>query len=336
MDVTQKEPNAGWGIEDGVDALRILATAVTFDLAAPEIVIGGAADCGIVLDDPTRCVSRHHAKLVRQDTKLVVSDSGSTNGIWQDGERRLSFELSPGCQVKIGGVTLVAESPRLRVLRAYLERAIGWGESRREDVDNAIAAIRGAVRSRAALALCGMKQLVDVARSLHVLTMGSARPFVVADEDHEIDEAGGGTLCIDLARTSRTDAAALALDFQDTSERGQLVVCAQTRADIAALALERVFVMELPMLTTRREEFEQLIHMYIDDAVRDLGADGPALNEHEMTWLRHVPIDSLTELEELARRLVAVRNWGPTAGAQRLGITHVALGKWLRRRKIPT
>jgi hypothetical protein len=44
----------------------------------------------------------------------------------------------------------------------------------------------------------------------------------------------------------------------------------------------------------------------------------------------------MKELDELALRLVAERNWGVTAGAERLGISHVALSKWMRRRDIPT
>lgn len=38
-----------------------------------------------------------------------------------------------------------------------------------------------------------------------------------------------------------------------------------------------------------------------------------------------------TLAEEVARRLVALRNW-----AKRLGISHGALSRWARRRTIPT
>jgi hypothetical protein len=46
-------------------------------------------------------------------------------------------------------------------------------------------------------------------------------------------------------------------------------------------------------------------------------------------------ITTLDEIEEVARRLVALRNWGVTDGAKRLGITHVALSRWARRWHIP-
>jgi len=42
------------------------------------------------------------------------------------------------------------------------------------------------------------------------------------------------------------------------------------------------------------------------------------------------------EVEDAARRLVALRNWGVSEGAKRLKITHGALSRWTRRRKIPT
>jgi len=53
-------------------------------------------------------------------------------------------------------------------------------------------------------------------------------------------------------------------------------------------------------------------------------------------WVRASGVATLAELEEMARRLVAIRNWGVTHGAERLGITHGALSRWAQRRKIPT
>ena len=45
---------------------------------------------------------------------------------------------------------------------------------------------------------------------------------------------------------------------------------------------------------------------------------------------------TLDEIEDAARRLVALRNWGVTEGARRIGITHGALSRWAHRRKIST
>ena len=60
-----------------------------------------------------------------------------------------------------------------------------------------------------------------------------------------------------------------------------------------------------------------------------------------VTWLKRVgdPVtegEPLAEIETGTRRLVALRNWGVTGGAERLGITHGALSRWAKRRKIPT
>src|SRR5438309_2326011 len=72
------------------------------------------------------------------------------------------------------------------------------------------------------------------------------------------------------------------------------------------------------------------------DAVQTLPAPGNGVREHEMRWLRPVPLATLDEVEELAHRLVALRHWGVTGGAQRLRISHVALSRWVHRRRIPT
>ncbi|HEX6020726.1 MAG TPA: hypothetical protein VFZ00_01940 [Solirubrobacter sp.] len=45
-------------------------------------------------------------------------------------------------------------------------------------------------------------------------------------------------------------------------------------------------------------------------------------------------IATLDEIEDVTRRLVALRNWGVTDGAKRLGLSHCALSRWARRRKI--
>ena len=44
----------------------------------------------------------------------------------------------------------------------------------------------------------------------------------------------------------------------------------------------------------------------------------------------------IAELEETVRRLAALRTWGVTNGALRLGITHVALLRWAQRRQLET
>jgi hypothetical protein len=117
-----------------------------------------------------------------------------------------------------------------------------------------------------------------------------------------------------------------------------LILGARSRADAAdALArVERTTVVELPSLRAREDERDRLIAAYAADAVSELGAPYTGFKDHERHWLAQVELASLDEIDELARRLVAVRNWGVTHGAKRLGISQQALAGWLRRRKIPT
>lgn len=45
-------------------------------------------------------------------------------------------------------------------------------------------------------------------------------------------------------------------------------------------------------------------------------------------------VTTLDQLEVYVLRLVALRNFGVTEGAKRLGVTHGALARWARRWKI--
>jgi predicted DNA-binding protein (UPF0251 family) len=46
-----------------------------------------------------------------------------------------------------------------------------------------------------------------------------------------------------------------------------------------------------------------------------------------MTWIRATEPASLEEIETIAMRIVALRNWGVNAGAEKLGISHAALSR---------
>jgi hypothetical protein len=58
--------------------------------------------------------------------------------------------------------------------------------------------------------------------------------------------------------------------------------------------------------------------------------------EHEMSWIRASGPTCLEDIETIALRVVALRNWGVNGGAENLGISHAALSRWASRRKIPT
>jgi ABC-type multidrug transport system ATPase subunit/pSer/pThr/pTyr-binding forkhead associated (FHA) protein len=70
---------------------------------APELVLGRAPDCGLVLDD--REISRHHARLQAGPDGLWLVDLGSTNGTQVDGHPLLPRKptlLHPGQTIGLG------------------------------------------------------------------------------------------------------------------------------------------------------------------------------------------------------------------------------------------
>lgn len=341
LNATKPADDDGWAIDDPVTQLRRRGTDQTFELPQGEgpLVIGSADDCDLVLHDPTGCVSRHHARLVRERTAWILHDRGSTNGIRQDGERRQSIELTPSIEIEIGGVRLIPESARLRELRAYLCRVVGWGHDRLDDVDQAIQAIRTMATRRATLILCGAGELGRVAERLHHIALGPDRPFIACGRDDTagVNPANCGTFCF-VDDKLPDDFHEIAARLTAPNAKARLVVCSPGREDAteAMAQLARCAVLELPDLETRSGEIDRLILAYAEDAVIALGAPSHGFREHELVWLRQLPLASLHEVEELTFRLVALRNWNGRGGAQRLGISHVALSRWARRRRIPT
>lgn len=109
-----------WAINDEVSQLRPWATDTVHslpDASAGAWDIGAAEDCALQLVDESGQLSRHHARLEREIAGWVVRDLGSKNGIRMDGARRRELLLQPGVELGIGGLALIAESPRLVALR---------------------------------------------------------------------------------------------------------------------------------------------------------------------------------------------------------------------------
>jgi adenylate cyclase len=72
---------------------------------AGEILIGREADCAVVLQDDL--VSRHHARVLLKDSRVVLRDLGSTNGTTLDGARVTEVYLRPGQSFIVGRTTFV-------------------------------------------------------------------------------------------------------------------------------------------------------------------------------------------------------------------------------------
>ena len=80
--------------------LTSLDTAEEWGFDKEEIRIGAVADNDVVLSDDT--VSRHHCKIVQEDSGYVLVDLGSTNGTFVNKVRIREAYLEPGCTIKVG------------------------------------------------------------------------------------------------------------------------------------------------------------------------------------------------------------------------------------------
>jgi len=78
-----------------------------FALAEPVVSIGRSAESGLVLRD--HGVSRHHARLQRDPRGWLLTDEGSTNGTYVNGQRLPPHEpylLRPGDRIALGSAIL--------------------------------------------------------------------------------------------------------------------------------------------------------------------------------------------------------------------------------------
>ncbi|NQD41856.1 FHA domain-containing protein, partial [Glutamicibacter halophytocola] len=71
-----------------------------FLLDTDESIAGRHPNADIFLDDVT--VSRRHAKFTRNGESFLLSDIGSLNGTYINGDRIDEIQLSSGVQVQIG------------------------------------------------------------------------------------------------------------------------------------------------------------------------------------------------------------------------------------------
>lgn len=325
--------------------------------AAPAAMILGSSEaCSLPLRDPSGMLSRQHAQLVHDGARWIARDLGSKNGLRLDGVRRTEAVLEPGCELGLGGLVLIAESPRQIAVRGFLARLLGWTAPRAEVVDLALRALRLAATRRAALALCGHGDLVPIARGLHRRTLGD-RPFVLCDgrragaaperahgraapeRAHGLaafHAAAGGSLCV-LARRLPRDFAALAAALRDPAARVQLIVCGPRPIERPDLVMAPI---EIPPLRTRTAELDRIIDDYAGDAIATLGlrprADHARFSALDRAWVRAHAAASLAEIEKGTLRLVALRAAGSVArAAAMIGIAHSSLGEWIGRRRLP-
>ena len=77
-------------------------------LGAGKHVLGKSLSSDVVLMD--QYTSRHHADIIVTDTKIMLIDFNSTNGIWIGGTRAdVKVELEFGCVFRLGLLRLTVE-----------------------------------------------------------------------------------------------------------------------------------------------------------------------------------------------------------------------------------
>ena len=81
-------------------------------LTGAEVTVGRRAGNDIVFDDER--TSGRHAVIARSRTDFILTDAGSTNGTWVNGEKlQGSYKLKDGDIVQIGRVTLTFHAVQL-------------------------------------------------------------------------------------------------------------------------------------------------------------------------------------------------------------------------------
>jgi pSer/pThr/pTyr-binding forkhead associated (FHA) protein len=103
-------PAAGEGSKPVLAVLEITnegpSKGTRLNISSPLAHVGRAAHNDVVIVDES--VSETHAKLQRRDDTWYLMDLDSTNGTYAGGGRLLTeFRLTPGCDVRFGGVKTV-------------------------------------------------------------------------------------------------------------------------------------------------------------------------------------------------------------------------------------
>jgi hypothetical protein len=299
-----------------------------------EFDVGASSRCWLRLEDPRRLVSRRHARLVRHPFGWVLRDDGSKNGLMLDDARRSEIALLPGVEVGIGGLRLVAESPRSIRLRAFLTRLLGFERDRLRHIDHALRSLRDAATTRRPLVLCGEGDLVAIARRLHADMFGADLPFVVglrrsrARHPPTIDVAANGTLYV----WARRELPAIVEQALESDARMRLVLCTRVMDDAFAVTSKPI---SIPPLHTRPHEIERVVDEYAEEAIAMLGVAPSCFTVEDRTRVLGRAPATLPEIEIATQRLVALRaeDGVVTRAARRLGMTHVTLSRWLYRRR---
>lgn len=90
----------------GFESLYLVGTSggqpASWPITGSRLAVGRGLDNDIVLEDAS--VSRHHAELTREGSRLEVRDLGSTNGTWVNAARVVAATIHAGDELAFGTV----------------------------------------------------------------------------------------------------------------------------------------------------------------------------------------------------------------------------------------
>jgi diguanylate cyclase (GGDEF)-like protein len=91
-----------------------------YKVVGDEMIIGRSANADILLTDDS--VSRNHARIVRAGTQLQISDLGSTNGTYANGQLITTHTLNDGDKLQVGSSIILKFSYQDNLEEAYLKQ----------------------------------------------------------------------------------------------------------------------------------------------------------------------------------------------------------------------
>ena len=340
--------------------LRVYGTEVIHRFPAgpwTELVVGSGTTARIPIADET--VSRRHATIVRagsDGSAFVLQDAGSKNGTYCEGARRGDgFVLRPGMWVAFGRVHLSVFNEATELVRARLQRFLGYGVQFARAVDD----LHYAITHRQHIALVMPPTEEDkkekekrtrlvpsgeaptLTRLIHEVVPGGAVPVVDeavrrADDEvrqHEVYRlARGGTLVV-AARCWPRNPATLRALLTERRPSARMVFSAPRGVDVDHLLGQelrnRTVVLTVPTMEERGAlETRRAIDQAAAEYGRPLGLSSDLFTSKELdrTW------GSPEELEAFVRRAVRLKLLPKLFDAAKLeGVSIAALSVWARR-----
>lgn len=229
-------------------------------------------------------------------------------------------------------------------LRPFLARLLGWSDE--QAVESALHSLALVLEHRATLVLHGEDDLVPIALTLHLRTLGGDSPFVVCDPRRRgaarlpifcesgvsaLEHAAYGSLCIQAQRLP-SDFPALLARLRDAKD--VCVICVGELADSDRLPLPLAPI-ALPPLARRADELDRIVVEFADDAIDELCVSGSNFTSVDLAWVRDHGATSLSEIATATLWVVALRlrHDVPTA-ARYLGEDPALMSEWFGRRGV--